>query len=94
MIFKARAFENKMAKIVDDMVCPITHVHVTKLNEPVCAPDGYTYEKKSIETWLLKHGTSPMTRNPMRVTDLVPNRILGNTSSRTESKTPEPEPGT
>eukprot|EP01063_Lacrimia_lanifica_P023458 TRINITY_DN3099_c0_g2_i1.p1 TRINITY_DN3099_c0_g2~~TRINITY_DN3099_c0_g2_i1.p1 ORF type:complete len:752 (+),score=111.10 TRINITY_DN3099_c0_g2_i1:140-2395(+) len=55
------------------MVCPITH---RIMKEPTIVPDGYSYERKAIETWLQKHSTSPMTNLPM-AKQLIPNRALG-----------------
>lgn len=46
------------------------------METPVIAPDGYTYEKRAITTWLLKHGTSPQTRQTMSVRELIPNRAI------------------
>ncbi|KAI3658316.1 hypothetical protein MP638_004149 [Amoeboaphelidium occidentale] len=53
--------------------CPITR---EKLSDPVVDPDGNTYEKKAILAWLTQHGTSPITRKPLRADQLVPNRAL------------------
>ena len=55
------------------LVCPITQ---SLMHEPVIGTDGYTYERQAIEAWLLKHGRSPMTREPMAVSDLRPNRAV------------------
>ena len=38
--------------------------------------EGNSYERREIETWLTAHGTSPITRTPMTLNDLVPNRAL------------------
>ena len=72
-----------MATVVNEQnvnknICPITHKKVTELDEPVIAPDGWTYEKAEIVKWILMKGTSPM--NPgmkLEIKDLIPNRILG-----------------
>lgn len=53
--------------------CPITLVTI---ETPVIGPDGYTYEKDAITTWLSKHRYSPQTRCPMSVDDLIPNRAI------------------
>jgi hypothetical protein len=55
------------------LICPIT---LQIMTEPVLAPDGYTYEKSAIESWLRRHGTSPHTRFRMRISDLVVNRAV------------------
>lgn len=59
--------------------CPIT---LALMETPVIAPDGYTYEKHAITTWLLKHGTSPQTRQTMSVQELIPNRAIADLLAR------------
>jgi Mg-chelatase subunit ChlD len=46
------------------------------MRDPVLDREGNTYEKAAIEEWLSRHRTSPLTREPMSVNDLVPNRAL------------------
>lgn len=46
------------------------------MKDPVIDPDGNSYEKDEIEKWLSIHNTSPITRNPMTINDLRPNRAL------------------
>jgi hypothetical protein len=50
-------------------VCPIT---LRPFRKPVMGADGYTYERSVIVAWVERHGTSPMTRQPMRVDQLIP----------------------
>lgn len=77
---------------IDMFYCPITGAI---MNEPVIAPDGYTYEKSAIESWLNVKNISPITRQPMSILDLMPNRALkdaieqylGNTSSKRSALT-------
>jgi hypothetical protein len=38
--------------------------------------EGYSYEKSAILEWLSRNPTSPITRNPLRVDQLAPNRAL------------------
>ena len=40
------------------LLCPISH---EILEDPVSTSDGHTYERRSIETWLSNHNTSPIT---------------------------------
>jgi len=54
-------------------ICPITAEFMV---DPVVDPEGNSYERVAIETWLARHGTSPITRKPLRVSDLAPNRAL------------------
>ncbi len=54
-------------------LCPIT---LNVMKEPYSDNDGNTYEKDAIYKWIEQHGNSPITRNPMTVDDLRPNRAL------------------
>ena len=56
-------------------ICPIT---LNTMNDPWSDSDGNTYEKDAIFEWIRLHNTSPITRNPMNITSLVPNRALKN----------------
>jgi hypothetical protein len=44
--------------------------------DPVCASDGYTYERKAIEEWLAKKQTSPIMNLSMNGTQLYSNKVL------------------
>jgi hypothetical protein len=59
----------------DDTVlrCPITG---DIMYNPVIASDGNTYERKAIKRWLKDHSTSPITRQPISKTGLIPNRAV------------------
>lgn len=46
------------------------------MNDPVIDPDGNSYERRAIEGWLRQHNTSPITRSPLSINDLRPNRAL------------------
>lgn len=59
-------------------ICPITHKNISELSEPVITPDGYTYERKELETWIRQNGTDPMTRTPLDISQLVVNRAVQN----------------
>jgi hypothetical protein len=54
-------------------LCPITHVIMT---DPVSDPDGNSYERSAINEWLVSQQVSPLTRQPLRADQLVPNRAL------------------
>jgi len=56
-----------------DFMCPIMH---EKMNEPVLAADGHTYERQAIEKWLQLHNTSPMTGAPLAHRYLTENFAL------------------
>ena len=44
--------------------------------DPVMDIEGNTYERAAIEEWIKKDGTSPITRNPISISDLGYNRVL------------------
>ena len=65
---------NKLSNDMEALfVCPIT---MNVMKDPVVAPDGHSYERAAIVSWLEIHGTSPMTRQPMSVNSLVRNLNL------------------
>ena len=53
--------------------CPITG---ELFEDPYIDHEGNTYEKTAIIEWLKKNGTSPITRNPLTVEQLSPNRAV------------------
>lgn len=53
--------------------CPITN---EMMSDPVIDSEGNTFERGAIEEWLRSDGTSPLTRSPMNIRDLRPNRAL------------------
>lgn len=59
--------------VPEDFYCPITG-HL--MDHPVSCPEGHTYEKSAITTWLQEKGTCPMTRARLSVSDLVPNKAM------------------
>jgi hypothetical protein len=44
--------------------------------DPVIDPEGNTFERAAITAWLLSNPTSPITRKPLSVNQLSPNRAL------------------
>ena len=46
------------------------------MKDPVINPDGNTYERESIEKWLMINPTAPQTRNPLKISQLIPNRLV------------------
>lgn len=60
--------------VPNSYLCPITHCLMVN---PVLAPDGNTYEKAAIETWLENHNTSPMDNSTLMTKEsLTANRAL------------------
>jgi proto-oncogene tyrosine-protein kinase Met len=58
----------------DDLLqCPLT---MELLRDPVLAQDGHTYERENIEQWIRSKGTSPITRQPLSIEHLYPNRTV------------------
>lgn len=55
------------------MCCPITK---EVMADPVVDAEGNSFERSAIVEWLLKNEHSPLTRTPMRVEQLAPNRSL------------------
>lgn len=60
--------------ILDALSCPIT---LELFIDPVLASDGHTYERSAIIEWIKYHnGTSPMTREIIRIKELKSNLIV------------------
>ena len=57
----------------EEYYCPITF---SLMHVPVIDPEGSTYEKVSIETWIKANGNSPLTRTVLRLDDLYPNNAI------------------
>lgn len=64
-------------------LCPITH---QLFNDPVLAEDGHTYERDAIVQWIQKHGTSPVTRQPLNINQLRSNCTIKNLVDEIRSK--------
>ncbi len=54
-------------------ICPITQ---DIMKEPVIDREGNTYEKSAILEWLKTNNNSPITRNVISASELIPNRAL------------------
>lgn len=80
---------------MSSFICPITQARFV---HPVVAPSGHTFERQAIVEWLSNHTTCPITRQPLEVGDLVPNRALKSLMEEEEEKSkappapPAPEP--
>jgi len=59
--------------VPDYLICPITCDIMT---DPVVDPEGNTYERSAIMQWLVDNPISPITRNPLHINQLVPNRAI------------------
>ena len=68
----------------DDLICPIT---LEPFRDPVTAKDGHVYEREAVTRWILEHGTSPFTREPLRISDLRSNNHLRDLAARRRNST-------
>jgi hypothetical protein len=59
--------------IPPSFMCPIS---MKIMEDPVVDPDGNTYERTAIESWLQRSSTSPITRAHLTASMLHPNRAL------------------
>ena len=64
---------SKEAEVPDDYMCSITAEIMT---DPVCASDGFTYEREAITAWLRTNDTSPLTGATLESKVLNPNLSL------------------
>ena len=46
------------------------------MHDPVSTPDGHTFERSAVEQWIRVRGTNPVTRAPLTLDQLTPNRAL------------------
>eukprot|EP00727_Mastigamoeba_balamuthi_P009437 m51a1_g5115 hypothetical protein (251) ;mRNA; r:353083-354129 len=58
--------------IPERIVCPLTRVTITEGMDAVSAPDGRVYGRRAIMHWLFRKMASPVTRQPMYISDLTP----------------------
>ncbi|THG06295.1 hypothetical protein TEA_010051 [Camellia sinensis var. sinensis] len=56
------------------------------IEEPCVAADGYTYDRKAIQTWLEENDKSPMTNLPLPTRNLIPNYTLLSAISEWKSR--------
>jgi hypothetical protein len=57
----------------DEFICSIT---MNLLKDPVIAADGHTYEREAITNWLKDNNRSPITNQPLKNKELIPNMKL------------------
>ncbi|MFI4938305.1 MAG: U-box domain-containing protein [Candidatus Berkiellales bacterium] len=70
LFFPKQADEEDMP---DHLQCSITLSPITKAT---LTPRGHTYDDAAIRKWVAEKGTSPQTRDPVSVKQLIPNRAL------------------
>lgn len=59
--------------VPEGYICPISQ---QIMEDPYIDTDGNSYERAAIMEWLLTRQQSPITRKPLRIENLVPNRAL------------------
>lgn len=59
--------------IPSEFICPIT---LEVMISPIMSIYGHNYEKDAILKWVGYNGRCPLTRQEIRLRDLIPNRIL------------------
>eukprot|EP00054_Salpingoeca_dolichothecata_P027154 m.197600 g.197600 ORF g.197600 m.197600 type:complete len:1101 (+) comp25879_c0_seq3:125-3427(+) len=63
----------------DDSSAPkeyVDPISLSVMSDPVTTPTGVSYERSSIESWILQNGTDPLTSKPLKSSQLVPNLSL------------------
>ena len=76
---KADKDKNDDSNIPGSFICPLT---LEVMTDPVIDREGNSYERSAIVGWLQQQArgnsaqVSPLTRQPLEVSDLVPNRVL------------------
>eukprot|EP00210_Caulerpa_lentillifera_P006950 g6645.t1 len=73
-----RSLQSDMEQCV---CCPIT---LEVMHDPVIASDGHTYEREAIKQWLRYKKESPVTRQPLSSSMLIPNIALKHVIDRYE----------
>jgi hypothetical protein len=64
---------NQSLDIPEEFCCPITN---ELMREPVLSKFGHSYERSAICEWLTSHSNCPLTRNTMKLSDLITNQNL------------------
>ncbi|CAF4023054.1 unnamed protein product [Rotaria magnacalcarata] len=76
--------KTKANEDLETLTCPIT---LQFFRDPVIAADGHAYERVAIVKWIEKHGTSPMTREPLNIADLISDGYLKHLASQRRTST-------
>ncbi|CAE8711999.1 unnamed protein product [Polarella glacialis] len=63
----------QLADVPHEFLCPIAQ---DVMRDAVSTCDGYTYERRNIESWLAENNTSPITGLPLANKGLIPNHNL------------------
>eukprot|EP00210_Caulerpa_lentillifera_P006973 g6668.t1 len=68
-----RKLQSLQTELDHCIICPIT---MEVMKDPVITADGHTYERRAIEQWLGRKRISPLTRQPMSSSALIPNMAM------------------
>jgi hypothetical protein len=60
-------------EIPEPFQCPLSYEWLV---EPVITPGGNTYSRAEIQRWVATSPTDPLTREPLTVDQLIPNRAM------------------
>lgn len=60
-------------EIPSEFICPITQ---EIMQDPVMSRYGHSYEREAILKWLIRHNDCPMSRQPLKLSDLLTNHNL------------------
>jgi hypothetical protein len=60
--------------VPQEFICPVS---LELMDDPLMSKDGQNYDRKSIVEWInIGNSSCPLTRKPLRLSDLVPNHKL------------------
>jgi len=67
------AADGTVVPVPQEFICPLT---LDIMVEPLLSQEGHNYDREAILRWVAEHGTSPLTRSPLRLSQLLRNRTL------------------
>jgi hypothetical protein len=65
--------EDDAAAILNEFRCPLT---LEIMEDPVMTRLGHSYERNALFLWLQKNQVCPLTRNPLKLSDIITNKAL------------------
>eukprot|EP00163_Fabomonas_tropica_P013383 TRINITY_DN24905_c0_g1_i1.p1 TRINITY_DN24905_c0_g1~~TRINITY_DN24905_c0_g1_i1.p1 ORF type:complete len:101 (+),score=17.22 TRINITY_DN24905_c0_g1_i1:184-486(+) len=73
MAYVKQAFGNAIQHVEEVPECMLCKISWTIMLDPVITPSGISYDRKNILKHLEQQPNDPMTRKPLKESDLVPN---------------------
>mmetsp|Transcript_19250 Transcript_19250/g.36398 ORF Transcript_19250/g.36398 Transcript_19250/m.36398 type:complete len:206 (-) Transcript_19250:45-662(-) len=67
------AADGTLVPVPQEFICPLT---LDIMVEPLLSREGHNYDREAILSWVADNGTSPLTRAPLRPSQLLRNRAL------------------